>query len=164
MTERPGRRRFPRPRLAPPRRSSFTGIDRRPNEDCAPALDAAFAQARTRGLPLRAVHTWHYPAMPAGGLGCAPAMWVPDDWRDAQRDALEQALAPLRKQYPDVDVTEDVHIDMPARALIAASTDAALVVLAAHRNTGRFGPNLGRVTHALLHHAKAPVLLVPVDH
>ncbi|WP_331769074.1 universal stress protein (plasmid) [Embleya sp. NBC_00888] len=134
------------------------------NQDCTPALDVAFAQARARALPLRAVHTWLYPAMMAGGPGYAPGMWVTDEWRDAERGVLERALAPLRKRYPDVDVTDDVPIDTPARALIAASTDAALVVLAAHRNTGRFGPNLGRVTHAVLHHAKAPVLLVPVDH
>ncbi|MYS79178.1 universal stress protein [Embleya scabrispora] len=132
------------------------------DEDCARALEAAFAQARSRTLPLRAIHTWRYPAIMAGGPGYAPAVWVTDDPHDPERAVLDRALAPLRKQYPDVSVTEDVLVDSPARALVAASTDAALVVLAAHRNTGRFGPNLGRVTHTVLHHAKAPVLLVPV--
>ncbi|MFF7250161.1 universal stress protein [Embleya sp. NPDC008237] len=131
--------------------------------DCSPALEAAFAQAGARALPLHAVHTWYYPAMMAGGPGYAPAMWVPDDRRDAERAVLRRALTPLRTRYPDVSVTEEVLIDTPGRALVAASSDAALVVLAAHRKTARFGANLGRVTHTVLHHAKAPVLLVPVD-
>jgi nucleotide-binding universal stress UspA family protein len=132
------------------------------DENCAPALEAAFTQAHLRNLPLSAVHTWHYPAMTAGGPGYAPAMWIPDDWREIAQITLDKALEPLRAKYPDVTVTENVVLDTPAHALITASTDATLVVLAAHRNTGRFGPNLGRVTHAVLHHAKTPILLVPV--
>ncbi|MET7301773.1 universal stress protein [Embleya sp. NPDC005575] len=133
------------------------------DDDCAPALEAASAQAQARHLPLRAVHAWRYPAMMAGGIGFAPAMWVMDDWRTAAQAALAAAIEPFRKKYPYVTVTEDVVLDTPAHALITASADADLVVLAAHRNTGRFGPNLGRVTHTVLHHAKSPVLLVPVD-
>ncbi|WP_331771706.1 universal stress protein (plasmid) [Embleya sp. NBC_00888] len=127
--------------------------------DCAPALEAAFLQAQARALPLHALHAWRYPAMAAGSAGYAPAMY---DWREVAQTTLTAALEPVRAKYPDVVVTEEVVIDSPAHALTKASSDAELVVLAAHRNTGRFGPNLGRVTHAVLHHAKAPILLVPV--
>jgi nucleotide-binding universal stress UspA family protein len=133
------------------------------DDDCAPALEAAFAQAQARHLPLRAIHAWHYPAMMAGGTGLAPAMWVMDDWRTAAQATLAAALEPLREKYPYVTVTEDVVLDTPAHALITASAQADLIVLAAHRATARFGPNLGRVTHAVLHHTKSPTLLVPVD-
>ncbi|WP_406289429.1 universal stress protein [Embleya sp. NBC_00896] len=131
-------------------------------DDCAPAVEAAFAQAQARHLPLRAIHAWRYPAMMAGGIGYAPAAWVMDDWRTAAQTTLTTALKPLRERYPYVTVTEDVVLDTPAHALITASAEADLVVLAAHRNTGRFGPNLGRVTHTVLHHAQSPILLVPV--
>ncbi|MFF7249725.1 universal stress protein [Embleya sp. NPDC008237] len=132
------------------------------DDDCAPALEAAFAQAQARHLPLRAIHAWRYPAMTAGGVGFAPAMWLMDDWRAAAQAGAAAALAPFGSKYPYVTVTEDVVLDTPSHALITASADADLVVLAAHRNTGRFGPNLGRVTHTVLHHARSPVLLVPV--
>ncbi|MGC0418115.1 universal stress protein [Embleya sp. AB8] len=131
-------------------------------DDCAAALEVAFAQAYARNVPLRAIHAWRYPAMMAGGIGYAPAAWVMDDWRSAAQTSLTAALKPLRAQYPYVTVTDDLILDTPAHALITASTDADLVVLAAHRKTGRFGPNLGRVTHTVLHHAKSPILLVPI--
>lgn len=131
-------------------------------DDCAPAIEAAFAQAHTRELPLRAVHAWLYPTMTAAGIGYAPAVWLVDDWRAAAQATLSTVLKPVRDKYPDVAVTEDVVLDTASHALITASADADLVVLAAHRGTGRFGPNLGRVTHTVLHHAKAPILLVPV--
>ncbi|MFI6986650.1 universal stress protein [Embleya sp. NPDC050154] len=131
-------------------------------DDCAPALEAAFALAHARRLPLRALHAWLYPAMTTAGIGYAPAVWLMDDWRAAARTTLSAVLEPLREKYPDVSVTEDVVLDSPSHALVAASAGAEMVVLAAHRNTGRFGPNLGRVTHTALHHAKAPILLVPI--
>ncbi|MFI6588573.1 universal stress protein [Embleya sp. NPDC050493] len=129
------------------------------DDECTPALEAAFAWAQSQGLPLRALHVWRYPAMAAGSAGYAPAMY---DWREAARTTLTAALAPLREKYPDVTVVEDIALDTPAHALVSASPHATVVVLAAHRKSGRFGPNLGRVTHAVLHHAEAPVLLVPI--
>ncbi|MYS86291.1 universal stress protein [Embleya scabrispora] len=132
-------------------------------DDCTPALEAAFAQAQARHLPLRAIHAWRYPAATmAGRVGFAPAVSVMDDRRAAARATLAAALEPLGEKYPYVTVTEDVVLDTPAHALITASADAELIVLTAHRDTGRFGPNLGRITHTVLHHAKSPTLLVPI--
>ncbi|WP_406277792.1 universal stress protein [Embleya sp. NBC_00896] len=130
--------------------------------DCAPALEAAFAQALARSVPVHAVHAWRHPAMVSAGAPFAPAPWVVQDWQGLAETTLDAAVAPLREKYPDVAVTEAVVLDAAAHALIAASADADLVVLAAHRRTARFGPNLGRTTHTVLHHAKAPILLVPV--
>ena len=132
------------------------------DDDCVPALEAAFAQAHARGLPLHAVHTWSYPVMVAAAVPAAPALWSVEDWEKTARSVLSAAVAPLRAKYPDVAVTEMVVLDTPAHTLVDKSADAAMVVLAAHRRTARFGRNLGRVTHTVLHHSKAPVLLVPI--
>ncbi|WP_331768037.1 universal stress protein [Embleya sp. NBC_00896] len=133
-----------------------------PDTECSPALEAAFAQAHARSLPLRALHTWSYPAVAAFGAPFTAAPWLIEDTEAVAKATLAAAVAPLREKYLDVHVTEEVVLDSAAHALTAASADAELVVLAAYRNTGRFGPNLGRVTHTVLHHSKAPVLLVPV--
>ncbi|WP_331769077.1 hypothetical protein OG948_35175 (plasmid) [Embleya sp. NBC_00888] len=125
-------------------------------DDCAPAIEAAFARAHARQPPLRAVHACLYPATTAAGTGYAPAAWLIDDWRAAARSTLSAVLEPLREKYPDVAVTEDVVLDSPSHALVAASAGAESVVPAAHRNTGRFGPNLGRVTHTVLHTTPRP--------
>ncbi|MFI6586145.1 universal stress protein [Embleya sp. NPDC050493] len=132
------------------------------DKGCGPALEAAFAQAEARHLPLRAVHAWRYPPMPADSVGFAPAVSIMDDWRLTAQTSLAGAVKPFREKHPHVTVTEDVVLNAPAHALITASTDADLLVLAAHRPTGRFGPNLGRVVHAALHHANSPILLIPV--
>ncbi|MFE5330356.1 universal stress protein [Embleya sp. NPDC056575] len=132
-------------------------------DDCGPALEAAFAQAAARNLPVRAIHAWRYPASLAGGLAFAPAVSIIDDWRTMAETTLATAVKPFRDKHPDVPVTEDVVLDTTAHALITASADADLLVLAAHRNTGRFGPNLGRATHTALHHAHSPILLTPTQ-
>ncbi|MFE3204820.1 universal stress protein [Embleya sp. NPDC059237] len=132
-------------------------------DDCGPALEAAFAQAAARNLPVHAIHAWRYPASLAGGLAFAPAVSIIDDWRTMAETTLATALKPFRDKHPDVPVTEDAVLDTTAHALITASADADLLVLAAHRNTGRFGPNLGRATHTALHHAHSPILLTPTQ-
>ncbi|MFE2872877.1 universal stress protein [Embleya sp. NPDC059259] len=129
--------------------------------DCHPAGEAAFAAARARGVPLRAVHAWTPPVSPAAPY--AATLWSGDEGRKAAEATLRAALAPLVDKYPDVSVTEEAVCDVPAHVLLATTDEADLIVLAAHRRHGRFGPNLGHVTHVLLHHSKAPVLLIPID-
>ncbi|MFE3200556.1 universal stress protein [Embleya sp. NPDC055664] len=128
--------------------------------DCAPAVEAAFAAAQARGVALRAVHAWAPPVSPAAPY--AAPLWVGDDGRKNAEATLAAALEPVMNRYRQVPLTEQIVCDIPTHALLAAGDEAELVVLAAHRRHGRFGPNLGRVTHTLLHHSKAPVLLVPI--
>jgi nucleotide-binding universal stress UspA family protein len=129
--------------------------------DCSPAIEAAFAEAQARGVPLRAVYAWSRPVSPAAPY--AAPLWVADDGHKTAEANLAAAVAPFLDKYPRVELTEQVVCDAPAHALIATSDEADLVVLAAHRRHARFGANLGHVTHALLHHCKAPVLLIPID-
>ncbi|MFE5332812.1 universal stress protein [Embleya sp. NPDC056575] len=129
--------------------------------DCHPAVEAAFAAAQARGVPLRALHAWTPPVSPAAPY--AAPLWSGDEGRKAAEATLGAALAPFVDKYPEVSVTEQVVCDVPAHALLSATDEADLIVLAAHRRHGRFGPNLGHVAHVLLHHSKAPVLLIPID-
>ncbi|MGW9209692.1 universal stress protein [Embleya sp. NPDC055664] len=129
--------------------------------DCLPAVEAAFEEARVRGSRLRVVTAWLDPPpfpmaipVPAGDSAAADAL---------RRSALEAVIAQVRPDHPGVDVDIETPRDTAAHALITASHRADVVVLAAHRRTARFGTRLGRVSHALLHHCHAPVLLVPVD-
>ncbi|WP_344389941.1 universal stress protein [Streptomyces vastus] len=65
-------------------------------------------------------------------------------------------------ETPGVEVDIDSVRGGPARTLVEATVPADLVVVAAHRRTGRLGLQLGPVTHAPLHHAHCPVVLAPV--
>ncbi|MYS79167.1 universal stress protein [Embleya scabrispora] len=129
--------------------------------DCSLAIEAAFAEAQARGVPLRAVYARSHPSSPAAPY--AAPLWAADNGYKAAEADLAAALAPFLDRYPHVSLTEQVVRDTPAHALVGTSDEADLVVLAAHRRHARFGANLGHVTHTLLHHCKAPVLLIPVD-
>ncbi len=131
----------------------------------ADALSFAFEEARRRGAALRVLHAWHFPAAPAG----QPPSLAHASWEDvaALRKAAEAvpryAVAPLRETFPGVDVRTDVVCQSAGHALVEASLDADVIVLAAHRRPRRLGLQLGPVTHAVLHHAHCPVVLVPTD-
>ncbi|MFJ7909237.1 universal stress protein [Kitasatospora sp. NPDC096204] len=122
-------------------------------------LDFAFREAALRGARVRAVHGWDLPPVFGYAGGAVPAAEL------AQLEALEAkllslALAGPREQHPEVEVVEDVQLGA-ARALVEASAGAALVVLGRGRRPIEIGPRLGRVAHAVLHHAEAPVAVVP---
>ncbi|MFJ6621845.1 universal stress protein [Kitasatospora sp. NPDC091335] len=133
------------------------GVDAHDPE--AEVLDFAFREAALRGARVRAVHGWDLPPVFGYAGGAVPAAEL------GQLEALEAklltlALAEPRERYPDVEVVEDVQLGA-ARALVEASAGAALVVVGRGRRQIDFGPRVGRVAHAVLHHAEAPVAVVP---
>ncbi|GHF66533.1 universal stress protein [Kitasatospora xanthocidica] len=122
-------------------------------------LAFAFREAALRGVRVRAVHGWDLPPLFGYAGGAVPAAEI------AQLEALEAkllslALAGPRERHPDVAVVEDVRLGA-ARGLVEASTGAALVVVGRRHRPVDFGPRLGRIAHAVLHHAEAPVAVVP---
>ncbi|MFE5583828.1 universal stress protein [Kitasatospora sp. NPDC056531] len=122
-------------------------------------LAFAFREAALRGARLRAVHGWDLPPLFGYAGGAVPA------GETAQLESLEAkllslALAGQREQHPEVEVVEDVRLGA-ARGLVETSAGAALVVVGRRRRPIELGPRLGRVAHAALHHAEAPVAVVP---
>ncbi|WP_083974110.1 universal stress protein [Kitasatospora mediocidica] len=60
-----------------------------------------------------------------------------------------------------MEVVEDVRVGGAAAALEGASAGAALVVVGRRTRAHGFGARMGSVTHAVIHHAKAPTAVVP---
>ncbi|MQS17097.1 universal stress protein [Streptomyces kaniharaensis] len=136
------------------------GVDTRAPAD--QVLDFAFRQAASRRAVLRAVHGWTPP--PVWGY----AGWVAPDteaeqFRAVEAGLLTQALAPWREKYPAVVVVEDCRVAGGAGAVVDASGDADLVVVGRRRRSRSLGMRLGPVAHAVIHHADAPVAVVPHD-
>ncbi|HET6352676.1 universal stress protein [Streptomyces sp.] len=68
----------------------------------------------------------------------------------------------IRDEFPELTVTADVAEGASvAGTLVEASRQADLLVMGGRRPPDAFGPTLGRVTHAVLHHAECPVELIP---
>ncbi|WP_316745425.1 universal stress protein [Streptomyces sp. MK7] len=121
-------------------------------------IEFAVEAARRRGVPLRVVHGWcppaHYGyAMPvdAGLYGSLAA---------SQASDLTDVLRPWRQTYPDVEVVERSRSGSAAGLLVEAAREASLVVVGRRVRRTPLCPYIGHVTHAVLHHAAAPVAVV----
>ncbi|MCD0449972.1 universal stress protein [Actinocorallia sp. API 0066] len=120
-------------------------------------LDAADREATLRGGELRLTHAWFEPPVESFG---APAPMPPTDPGPvvgALRERLTGELAPWLGR-PEARVT--VAPGHPKDVLIAASGDAALVVVGRHEKPGRRIRALGATTHGLIRKAACPVMVV----
>jgi nucleotide-binding universal stress UspA family protein len=122
------------------------------------ALRWAVDHARTRQLPLIAIHAWDLPYTATGFYlpGPDPAELTVD----AQRF--------LRDQVARVDTTglvEPVECraigDRPSTALLDASSLASLVVVGSRGHGQITGALLGSVSDQVAHHATSPVVVIP---
>ena len=73
---------------------------------------------------------------------------------------LADRLDDVLSRYPGVVVDEVVVLDRPVRALLERADRAALLVVGRHGRAGGSDTPLGSVSHAVLHYAPCPVLLV----
>lgn len=139
---------------ASPRLPVVVGVDGTPNSEAAVAF--AFGAADARRVPLVAVHTWWDSVVD-------PALDPLLDWDaiEAEEGAvLAERLAGWGEKYPDVTVRRIVTRDRPAHGLLEQARGAQLLIVGS-RGRGTFsGLLLGSVSHALLHHAPCPVVIV----
>ncbi|MEU4669694.1 universal stress protein [Amycolatopsis sp. NPDC023774] len=127
------------------------GVDGSPTSEAA--IGWAFEEASRRHARLVALHAWQDSY---SGLPSTP--WV--DVGEAEERALAQRLAGRRERFPDVDVDLVVARDRPRDRLIEHGKYAAVIVVGSRGRGGFTGMVLGSTTHALLHHADCPVLVV----
>lgn len=125
----------------------------------------AFQEAERRRVPLRVLHVSAHrhstpvPPSPVPATG-------PDRDRRARRERAEGSvarfvLARLAERHPRIPVEIRTVPTGPARALLEATRDCAVVVVGAHPRTHGFGARPGRVAQALLHRSHSPVVVVP---
>jgi nucleotide-binding universal stress UspA family protein len=140
-------------------RHLVVGIDGSPA--AVAALAFAFDEASHRGWSLVALHAWDVPAY---DLLIVPNGPVPVPLTDVADDEVRltaEVLAGFRDDYPDVEVQERLVRGPAVASLVAASADAAMVVVGTHGHGPTMGALLGSVSNGLLHKAKVPVVVVP---
>ncbi|CAM5575691.1 universal stress protein [Streptomyces aurantiogriseus] len=143
-----------------PYRDVVLGLDLADPHDAV--IEFAFAAASRRAAGLRVVHGWNPP-----GLSAVFAD-IPDAQRENElaqhaRQKLADTLSVWRDKYPGVEVTEEAVIGQAGPHLADAARNASLVVVGRKNRTASLGPHIGPVAHAVLHHASAPVVVVPHD-
>ncbi|MFI8219645.1 universal stress protein [Streptomyces sp. NPDC085932] len=125
------------------------------------AAGFAFPAAEARAARLRVVQAW---ALPAESVSPRSLVVTEEDratWEDQEVLGLSDALRPWREKYPRVAVATDLMLLPPAEALVNASRSADLLVVGRRTETRTAEGRLGPVTHAVLHHARCPVAVVP---
>ncbi|MFD5812996.1 universal stress protein [Streptomyces sp. NPDC127038] len=128
-------------------------------DTCRDAVAFAFREAEARGCELDVVRTWRCPARK--GTDDAPAD-DPEHQHEKEAAALiEDLVLDASAAHPDVRLRRTTVEGAARKVLVDRSAAADLVVLGARRRSGRFGFQLGRVSHTLLHHAACPVAVVP---
>jgi nucleotide-binding universal stress UspA family protein len=131
--------------------------------DTTGTLAFAFEEAALRGATLVAVHAWY--GLPSV-LGAPRTGEVTGRVADAEEISQEASqdlagvLRTWREKYPDVAVRQDVVHGHPARVLVGYTARADLVVIGRHGGPAT-SPVIGKVQHAVLHHARGPVAVVP---
>ncbi|MGH3390849.1 MAG: universal stress protein [Actinomadura sp.] len=122
------------------------------------AVEWAAEEAARRAAPLRIVY--------------AIAPWLFDDrvdervaavrhWlRDSGQEVIDRAVERARARVPDVAVSAELVPGGPARALIAAAREAAMVVIGGHGAGGLTGVLLGSVALQVASHAPCAAVVV----
>ncbi|MFF5973335.1 universal stress protein [Streptomyces sp. NPDC012769] len=137
------------------------GVDLRDPVDGVLAF--AFAEAASRRTEVRVVHARRLPLhdrlVPSGTPEARQAHAVsPEVLR-----SLEGLLEPWRERFPEVASTGRVVAGSAGQELPRAAEGAALVVVGRRTRRSTLGAHLGSVAHAVLHHVRAPVAVVPHD-
>jgi nucleotide-binding universal stress UspA family protein len=128
-------------------------------EHCDDAFGAGFRAAQEAGVPMVVVHAWKLPSEYDDRL---ESRTHSEAWFERGRRLADEALTTWRRDFPDVPVTVEIVHAEPARALVAASEDARLVVLA-RRQPHLLGRHLGGTAAAVVRAAHSPVLVVPAS-
>ncbi|MDX3214997.1 universal stress protein [Streptomyces sp. ME02-6991-2B] len=132
------------------------------DESDAEAVLFAFEEAGRRGARLRVLHTWTHPHLPGGEWPLSHRQDLASQARQ-HKELARFAVSKAAERFPGVAVRVDTAAGYAAAALVEASRAADVVVVGAHRREARpLGLRLGPVTHAVLHHAHCPVVVVPI--
>ncbi|TMQ86646.1 universal stress protein [Actinomadura soli] len=124
--------------------------------DADAVLEYAFDAAMVHGARLRVVHAWQtFATLIEAGYAF--------DYEQIEldlRNAVIAAYKPWRAKYPQVDVVDEIVLKHPVTALSTASRNARLLVVGTHDCRWN-APQLGSVSHGVIHHAQCPVAVVP---
>ncbi|MFC4494360.1 universal stress protein [Streptomyces ovatisporus] len=151
---------FPPPETEAETGEIVLGVDlQRP---CDELLAFAFGSAARRSVPLRVLNAWNL----GGRRSMRPTPIPPGmhgELLTAQNDALAAALRPWTERHPDIKVHAEALVEQPAHLLVEAATQASMLIVGRRNRRSRIGTHLGPVTHAVMHHARAPLAIVPYD-
>ncbi len=123
------------------------------------ALRWALREAQARSASVKAVLAWTYLEQrhPDGSSDFQPG-YSEDDAKAALAAAVSEVTS--EPGSPDVELTQEVVLDLPARAIVESAERADLVVVGARGLGGFKGLLLGSVSERVLETSPCPVVVV----
>lgn len=125
----------------------------------AKAADFAFEQAELLHARVIAVHAWSSPFSTYEN-GKGELVFDNEDVRKASEVMIAEAMAGLRADHPDIEVTLQLIPGHAARAILQEANSADLIVVGSRGRGGFAGLLLGSTSQQVLHHAPCPVAIV----
>ncbi|MEV4946751.1 universal stress protein [Streptomyces sp. NPDC053755] len=144
---------------SPSRGPVVVGVDLRHPVDTV--LGFAFEEAARRLTQVRVVYAQQLPGFATLGPPVVPDIRLTVG-PEIQR-SLDDILEPWRARFPGLVVSGRVTVGSAGQELVRTAEDAALVVVGRRIQRSTLGTRLGSVAHAVLHHSRPPVALVPHD-
>lgn len=147
------------PSTATPYREVLLALD--PDSACDAPVSFAFDAAVRRRAPLHVLHVWDPPAGYGDLPATAYALGIDSELELRARRAVAAILHPWRDKVPEQPVIETVTMGRAAHSVPAAARRAGLVVVGRRIRHAPVGVHIGPVTHAVIHHVRCPVAVVP---
>ena len=120
-------------------------------------VTVGFVEAQRRGADLLVRHMWRLP----GAYDDVVTVRMDDErWNRAERARIEAEIADRRTDHPEVTCKVVVTHDRPARALVAESRSAELLVLSRPVHGGALH-HVGGTVRRVLRLSEGPVQIVP---
>lgn len=131
------------------------GVDGSPCS--AEALRWAVGQSHLTGQPVEAVTSWSVPVDYSVGVG-GPILSL--DWEGVATSTLRETIAGAVEPADTERVSQRVVMGHPAKVLLDAAADAALLVVGSRGHGGFTGMLLGSVSQSVIARAPCPVVVV----
>ncbi len=130
------------------------------SESSIAALKWAIRQAELTGSTVKALATWSWPTAAALGGG------LPEDFNPEQdtRGALDEAVASAAGAQPQVRIETEVVEGSAGQILVAASSQASLLVIGTRGHGQLAGILIGSVSEYCIAHAECPVVVLRHPH
>lgn len=125
------------------------------------ALSFAVSEAALRGAGVLAVHSVADAYLGSGFF--PPASELVRAREEAGTRFLHDDLGPWRAKHPEIDITAALTHEPAETALAAHAADADMLVVGARGRNAVTGLFLGSVSHAALHAATVPVVLLHAE-
>jgi nucleotide-binding universal stress UspA family protein len=124
------------------------------------AVDFAFDYASRHRLSVLAVHAWDVPSFDLIVMPNTPVPIEIGDMANTEVRLAAELLAGYEATYPDVSLETRVIRTTPAHAILSVEPEAAIIVMGTRGHGSVIGTIIGSVSHAVLHRATVPVVVV----